>query len=147
MFTEENNIVSIQENNKFYVLFVDTNNCLQKVEVSEIVYNEFVKFKRTARNLQRSNERHIEYVKLTDIELFTRSFIKPKSIEDIITENERAENLYKAIEKLPEKQRRRSILYFLHGLTYKQIAEIEKCSKVAVKIAIDRAKENILKFF
>lgn len=147
MFTEENNIVSIQENNKFYVLFVDTNNCLQKVEVSEIVYNEFVKFKRTARNLQRSNERHIEYVKLTDIELFTRSFIKPKSIEDIITENERAENLYKAIEELPKKQRRRFILYFVHGLTYKQIAEIENTSFQSIATSIKLAKINILKYF
>lgn len=55
--------------------------------------------------------------------------------------------LHKAIAELPEIQRRRLILYYFGELTYEQIAEIERCTKRAVKfsvdIAIGKLKEKI----
>lgn len=143
MYTEENNILAIAEDGTFYILFEDTNAQLQKVEVTETIYNEFMKFKRTARNMQRSDERHIEFSDFTDIQLFVRCFSKPKSMEDTIIEHELIENIFKAIEELPKIQHRRFILYFIHGLTLQQIADIEKCSKVSIKRSIDRAKKYL----
>jgi len=46
---------------------------------------------------------------------------------------------------LPEIQRKRFILYYELEFTYEQIAEIEECSKTAVKYSIDKAKATIIK--
>lgn len=58
------------------------------------------------------------------------------------------EMLYRAIDELPEKQRRRIIMYYFYGLTYEQIAEVEGCTKMAVKFSISKAlckiKEKIV---
>lgn len=49
------------------------------------------------------------------------------------------ELLHKAIDELPEVQRRQLKLYCFNGLTYEQIAERERCAKMPVKRAIDKA--------
>ena len=44
-------------------------------------------------------------------------------------------------------QKRRLILYYFQGLTYEQIAEMESCTKRAVKFSVDIAVEKLKKFF
>lgn len=55
--------------------------------------------------------------------------------------------LHRAISVLPEIQKRRLILYYFQGLTYEQIAEMEGCTKRAVKFSVDIAVEKLKKFF
>ena len=55
--------------------------------------------------------------------------------------------LHRAISELPEIQKRRLILYYFQGLTYEQIAEMESCTKRAVKFSVDIAVEKLKKFF
>ena len=55
------------------------------------------------------------------------------------------ELLHRAIAKLPEIQRRRLLLYFFGELTYGQIAELEGCTKRAVKFSVDIAIEKLKK--
>ena len=70
-----------------------------------------------------------------------------KSVEDAVFQRAEADKLHQAIAKLPEKQRRRLVLRYFEGLTYQQIAEMEGCTKSAVKFSVDIAIENLKTFF
>jgi RNA polymerase sigma-70 factor (ECF subfamily) len=127
----------------YYVSFKDGQAILRETEVSRPVYLEFLRFIKLERNMRRSDERHIEQSELTDATLYTRAAHPPKGIEETIFDSLRDEHLRQAVAELPETQRRRFVLYHEFGLTYKQIAEMEGCTKMPVKRSIDRAAEKI----
>ena len=91
--------------------------------------------------------RHIEHSELTEASLNERAFCKPESIEEEVSRNMEYELLHRVIEKLPEVQRRRLLLYFFGEMTYEQIAAIEGCTKRAVKFSVDIAIEKLKKDF
>jgi len=119
---------------RYFVCFKDGQGVFHETEVSPIVYSAFCQFVKTERNLQRSDERHIEQSDLSDELLSKRAVHPQKNIEDII-----------AVAELSETQRRRFILYYYSELTYKQIAEMEGCSHVAVMRSLEKAKAAIEK--
>lgn len=88
---------------------------------------------------------YIEHSELTEATLNDRAFHKPETVEDAVSRNMEYELLHRAIAKLPEIQRRRLLLYFFGELTYEQIAELEGCTKRAVKFSIDIALEKLKK--
>ena len=90
---------------RFFISFKDGENVLHEVETTPVVYNEFIVFKKTNRNLQRFDERHREYSELTDETLNKRAIRTLKGVEETIIECERSELLQKAIAELPEIQR------------------------------------------
>ncbi|MDE7434718.1 MAG: hypothetical protein K2N01_02680 [Lachnospiraceae bacterium] len=55
------------------------------------------------------------------------------------------EQLHQSISMLTETQQRRLKLYYFRGLTYKRIAEMERCSTSAVVSSISAALEKIKK--
>jgi RNA polymerase sigma-70 factor (ECF subfamily) len=65
------------------------------------------------------------------------------SCETEIIDNFFSEELHEAINQLPEKQRRRLILYYLNGLTFEEIAKAEGCYIRAVVKSIDTAIKNL----
>ena len=129
----------------YYVSFKDGQSVPRETEVSRPVYIEFLRFVRIERNLRRWDERHVEQSDLTDETLFERSAQQPKGLEETVFDSLRNDHLRQAVQSLPEKQRRRFVLYHEFGLTYDQIAKMEGCTKVAVKYAIDKAKESVMK--
>ena len=130
---------------RYFVCFKDGQGVFHETEVSLLVYSAFCQFVKTERNLQRSDERHIEQSDLSDELLSKRAVHPQKSIEDIIVDAEWATTLQSAIAGLPETQRRRFVLYYYSELTYKQIAEMEGCSHVAVMHSLEKAKAAIEK--
>lgn len=70
----------------------------------------------------------------------------PESVEDIVFRNIQNEKLHKAVKQLPEVQQRRIKMYFFDGMTYEQIAEIEKCKHPAIIKSIKAALKNLKKF-
>lgn len=60
-------------------------------------------------------------------------------ISDLLVEANEHRRLNEAISLLSEKQRRRFLLHFLHGLTYQQIAEIEKVKANSVYKSVEKA--------
>ena len=72
-----------------------------------------------------------------------RALRQPKSIEEVILEEERAELLQRIISKLPEMQRRRFLLHYEYEMTYKEIGKIEHCSQQSVGRAVTAAREKI----
>ena len=67
-----------------------------------------------------------------------------KSIE--ISRQIEIENLYRAIARLPDKQRRRLTLYYFGEFTYEQIAEMEGCAFQVIARSIKAAEKNLKKF-
>ena len=128
----------------YYVSFIDAQGALQETKISRQVYLEFARFVKRERNLRRSDERHIEQSELTENMLNNRAKITLPSTEETAIENMRDAFIQKAIAALPEIQRRRFTLYYESEYTYEQIAEMEGCTKRAIKFSVDRAKEKII---
>ena len=72
-----------------------------------------------------------------------RAVKQPKSIEEVILEEERAELLQRAIHTLPEIQRRRFLLYYEYDLNYYQIGVMEHCTPQAARRSVIIAREKI----
>lgn len=89
--------------------------------------------------------RHAEQSELTDETLYRRATNPPKGVEETVFDIQQNDRLRKAIAELTEVQRKRPILYYEFGLTYKEIAKIEGCSHVAVMHSLERAKATIEK--
>lgn len=97
---------------------------------------------RQIRSQQRQDRRrHTEYIDgLTD----TTNVLPQDDFADLVDRMDRINQLYSAIETLSEVQRRRLILYFFHGLNYREIAEKESVNQATVARSVKQAK-NILK--
>jgi len=134
----------IEGTTHYFVSFKDGQAIMRETEVTHTVYLEFCRFVKCERNLRRSDERHIEQSEVMDETLYKRALHSSKSVEETIIGNDMASQLYAAIEKLPDIQRRRFLLYYEIRLTYEQIAEMEECTKRAVKFSVDIAKEKVL---
>ena len=126
--------------------FKDTANVQHEIEVSGEVFEEFRRFTRIERNLRRSDERHEEYLELSESELYRRAVVCPESLDEAIAKNEMRGSIHAALQYLTKIQCCRFILRYEHDLTYEQIAEIEGCTKRAVKFTIDSAVETIKKY-
>ena len=74
-----------------------------------------------------------------------RAFHPPMSVEELVTRQIEVDDLHRAIAQLPEKQRRRLVLYYFDGCTYEQIAEMEGCKYQTVQDSIYTALKNLKK--
>ena len=67
-------------------------------------------------------------------------------MEEIVSQQIEVDRLHPAIAQLPEKQRRRLVLYYFGESTYEQIAEMEGCKYQTVQDSIYAALKNLKKF-
>ncbi len=130
---------------RYFAAFKDGQAMQREVEVSEEVYLTFCQFVKTERNLRRWDERHTERYERTDDAVNYLAKHKPKSIDDVVVDNERNEMLCKAIAELPDIQRRRLLLYCAQGFTYAAIGHMEGCSACAVRESVGRARAKVMK--
>ena len=132
---------------RYYLSFKDSRGALQSIEIDEVLYELFNRFELEDISYFNKLSRHIEHSELTEASLNERAFCKPESIEEEVSRNMEYELLHRVIEKLPEVQRRRLLLYVFGEMTYEQIAAIEGCTKRAVKFSVDIAIEKLKKDF
>ena len=92
-------------------------------------------------------DRHYEQSELTKASLYDRAVHRPATVEESALQSMEYAQLHRAISGLPEIQKRRLILYYFQGLTYERIAEMEGCTKRAVKFSVDIAVEKLKRFF
>ena len=71
--------------------------------------------------------------------------LQEESTELIYIRSFEYEELHKAINKLPDVQRRRIILRYFYNLTLQQIANIENVNKMSVKNSLDVAIKKLRK--
>lgn len=134
----------------YYISFKDGCGELQNIEINKVLYGLFDGFELEDISYLNRVSRHIEHSELTEATLNDRAFYKSETVEDTVSRNVENELLHRAIEKLPEIQRRRLLLYFWGEMTYEQIAKLEGCTKRAVKCSVDIAIGKLkkdLRFF
>lgn len=132
---------------RYYLSFKDGRGIMQNIEIDKMLYDLFNRFELEDISYLNRVSRHIEHSELTESSLNDRAFYKEESLEETVSRSMEYEQLHKAISKLPETQKRRLLLYFFGELTYEQIAELEGCTKRAVKFSIDLAIEKLKKSF
>ena len=108
----------------------------------ELSYAEYETFNRfELDDLSYLNELDRHYGDKSDIDDITPDITSQTAISHL--ENER---LHAALQILTETQRRRVVLYYYYGYTYKQIAELEECTKMPIKRSIEDALRKLKEF-
>ena len=130
---------------KHYLSFRDGQGVLRELLINKELFELLDCFELDDLSFLNEMDRHYEHLELTEATLYDRAFVIPESVEDVVLRNMRYEALHNAINKLPETQRRRLILYYFNGLTYSQIAEMEGCKYQTVQDSIYAALNNLKK--
>lgn len=128
---------------RYFISFKDGQGGYHELEVSEQFFIEFRQMERRNRNLLQWDERHREFSEIYDETLNRRALRLPKSIEELIMEQERSELLHRTIAALPEIQKRRFLLYYEYDYNYYEIAAMENCTAQAVRRSVIIAREKI----
>lgn len=135
----------IEEKNIYLVSFKDVKGHLQDVEVSKEVYKAFDRFELDDLSELNEYDNHIEHSELFENNLERRMKDKPISLEDELIKKSTFDELKRAINKLPEIQKRRIIKYYFEDKTQQQIADEEmvdiRAIQYSLNIALKKLKE------
>ncbi len=131
---------------RYFAFFADGEGVMHETEVSFEVYLALESCRKHEKRQDNFDDRHVEQAALSEGQLQERMIHLSPALELLVENQEQAEQLQSAISALPEIQRRRFLLYHEDELTYRQIAALEFCSKVAVIHSIQRAEEKIKSF-
>ena len=132
----------------YYLSFKDGSGTKRCLQIDKALFDAFDGFELDDLSFMNEADRHYEQSEQSEEALVRRAFQSQESVEETVFQRVENEALHRAIVQLPEKQRRRLVLYYFGGLTYGQIAEMEECTIMPVKRSIDAAIErlkNILK--
>lgn len=132
-----------EETGKYFITFRDGENNLHSFEISEELYEAFNEFELEDISYLNVWDRHLEQSEVREPTLNERAVEVPESVEEIVFRNIQNEKVYRAIEELPEIQKRRIIMYFFEGMTYEEIATIEECKHPAVVKSVKAALEKL----
>ena len=131
----------------YYVSFNDGQGISICIEIEKEQFNILNEFELEDISFINEWKRHYDLKEQDELSLNKRAISIPLTVEEIILNRIEEEQLHKAISALPEKQKRRLVLYFFECLTYDEIASLEGCTKVAVKHSIDKALKKLRKSF
>ena len=116
--------------------------------VTKEVYEALTEtFRKEAHAQEMRDLRHVTKEGYTEGETEDLAFDSGESLEDMVIRQMELETLQKAMQSLTEVQRERLHLYFLEGLTYRQIAEKKRIGEKNVRESITGAIKKIKKFF
>ena len=135
-----------EQDGHYYISFRDGQGVHQKFEISKLLWEVFNSFELIDLSYLNVWDRHIEQSEIWETSLNERALERPETVEDIVFRNLQTEDLYKAIDKLPDIQKRRVRMYFFEGMTYEQIAEYEKCKHPAAVKSVKAALKNLKRF-
>lgn len=131
------------ENNTYYISFTDGQGVYHKQEITLDLYSAFDRFELDDISLMNEASRHLSDMGMSE-ETLCRLIADPSEpMEDRVYRRIMYQKLHKAIDQLPDIQRRRVLLYYFEGQTYEQIARMEECSKRAVKFSVDIALKKL----
>ena len=119
------------------------------IEVSDEVAEALEEAKRLERNYIERVRWHKAYYSLDahDGALERYAPFLPMSPEEIYERKAEIEQLYKALDALPDKQGRRVYAYYILGFSQKEIAKAEGVSDRVVGITIRRGLKNMERYF
>ena len=128
------------------ITYKTTNGNRVCVEVSTPVKELLEQSDRQIRSQRRQDRRHLDYMDFIDG--LTDADMKDSQADaaDLVMKMESYRQLYAAISKLSEVQRRRLLLHFMDNLTYRQIAKLEKVDFRTIGRSIERALVQLQKY-
>lgn len=144
---KDNPYVLSVEDGSYFISFSDGQGVYYREQVDEKLYTVFNQYELEDISHLNVVSRHYEHSDLTEETLNQRAAVAPESLEDQVYRKLLYQKLHKAILTLPEIQRRRLLLYYFDGYTFEQIAEMEGCTKRAVKFSVDIALNELKEFF
>ena len=127
----------------YYISFIDGQGRNIHLEISRELFATFDRFELEDLSFLNEVDNHYEHSELTEATLNARAFKHPESVEEVTIRRFQSEQLHRAISELPVIQKRRLILHFFRKMSYEQIAEMEGCTKRAVKFSVDIAIKKI----
>lgn len=133
----------IEEKNIYIIEFKDADGIIQEVEVNEKIYKVFDGFELEDLSELNKYDNHIEHSELYDNTLEKRIMDKPMNLDDEIIRKTTFENLRKAINKLPEIQKRRIKKYYFDEKTQQKIADEENVNIRAVQYSLNLALKKL----
>lgn len=129
--------------NTYTVEFKDNKNERHIVEISEKVYQAFNKFELEDVSQMHKYRKHIEHSEVYDETLYHKSFKSTVPVDEQVIMKSTFEDLYKAINLLPEIQKRRIKKYYFDGKNGYEIADEEGTTQQSVHIGLDRARKKL----
>lgn len=131
------------EKGKYYIVFIDVNNHIQKVEVSKTIFDSFNIFELEDISQMNEYDRHYEHSEIYENALHRRNVSDIQLLEEYFDNAQDAENLHMAISKLPDVQKRRLKKYYFEDKTFEEIALEEGCTYQCVQRSVYRAVTKI----
>lgn len=132
-----------EEGMSYHISFRDGQGKIQELCVSYDFFMAFRRLELDERKLENWDYRHKEFSDIMEETLNWRALRLPKSIEERILEEERTEFLHRAINTLPEIQRRRFLLYYECDYKCYEIGAMEHRSAAAVAKSIASARKKV----
>ena len=130
----------------YFLSFSDSEGMARCIEISKAVFDAFDRFELDDISYMHKVDRHYEQSEQTEESVNKRAVHTQEPVEETVARQMEIENLHLGIAQLPEKQRRRLVLYYFGELTYSQIAELEGCTIMPVKRSIDVAIKKLKNF-
>jgi len=130
----------------YYLSFRDSAGTKQFMEIDKTLFDAFDRFELDDLSFMNEVDRHYEQSEQTEESLNKRTIWPQQSVEETVSQQMEVEELHRAIAQLPEKQRRRLVLYYFGEFTYQQIAEMEGCKYQTVQDTIYAALKNLKNF-
>lgn len=132
-----------KERNVYIVEFIDNKKNLQKVEISNQVYETFDKFELEDISQIHKIRKHIEKNEVYEETLYHRAINTSISVENQVENKLLNEELKKAINKLSKVQKRRIIKYYFDEKNEYEIAKEEGTTHQSVNKSLRQAREKL----
>jgi len=129
----------------YMVKFKDGKQIIHVIEINSTIYEVFNESELIDLSQLNEYDRHIEHLPLDDNMIYYRANNKQQSVEEMIEKKLQSEELYKAISKLSDTQKRRIKMYYFENMTLQEIADLEGCSAKNIFKSIEQAKEKMKK--
>jgi len=144
----KDNPYTIKRNGRDYIVsFKDGLGDLQIIKVTKKVYEIFDEYELQDKREMNEFDRHIEHSEIYENNLELRAIEKTISLEEQCIQNITFQELKRAIEKLPEIQKRRIKKYYFENKNECQIAEEERTTQQAINYSLSVARNNIKNYF
>lgn len=129
----------------YYLSFVDSGRAKRFMEIDKPLFDAFNEFELDDLSFFNEVDRHYEQSEVTELTLNRRAAKPPEGVEETVVQRIEADKLHQAIAQLPEKQRRRLVLYYFGEFTYEQIATMEGCKFQVIAKSIKAAEKSLKK--
>ncbi len=133
----------IEEENIYIVSFKDVKGQLQSIQVSREIYKAFDRFELDDLSEMNEYDNHIEHSEIFENKLEIRVKDKPISLEDEMIRKATFDELKKAIDTLPEIQKRRIKKYYFEDKTQQEIADEENVDIRAIQYTLNIALKKL----